>query len=259
INSHKGDYGRLGIVAGSYGMSGCAYLCAMAALRMGAGLVYNVVPPEIVDILSVKSLEAIVKTFPTVENTLNFLKEMDGIAVGPGMGTGEKERTLTREILSLDRKILVDADGLTNLKGQQEILKGRSPYQTVLTPHYGEFCRIASVTMDELKKDPQGLGEAFAREYQVVLLLKGHRTIVTTGSETYINTTGNPGMATAGSGDVLTGMVGALLCRTDPFTAAKMGACIHGLAGDVAKERWGEESLLARDLIDSISQVIKHL
>lgn len=259
INSHKGDYGRLAVVAGSYGMTGCAHLSAMAALRMGAGLVYNVVPGDIVEILSIQSLEAIVKSFSTMEDELNFLKTMDAIAIGPGMGTGENEKQQTEKILSLDKKMVVDADGITNLKDQREILTKRKPYTTVLTPHMGEFSRISHHTIEEILKAPLYFAQSFANEYRVILLLKGAHTIVTDGKESYVNETGNPGMATAGSGDVLTGMIGALLCKMDPFMAAKLGAYLHGLAGDEAKNVMGEESMLARDLINGIAPVLKRI
>lgn len=256
-NTHKGDYGKLGIVAGSLGMTGAPVLASMAALRTGAGLVYNIVPKEILPILSVKLTEAVIRTFDSLAEEIKFLKTLDAVVLGPGMGTNKEKIEQTQEILSLEKTILVDADGITNLSKIMDKLKERTPYQTILTPHVGEFSKITGYSYHTIENNRREVAEEFAAREKVVLVLKGNRTVVTTGEETFVNDTGNPGMATAGSGDVLSGIIGALLCRMEPFTAAKIGVNLHGLAGDFAAKKMGQESLLARDIVRFISEVLR--
>lgn len=256
-DTHKGDYGKLGIVAGSLGMTGAPTLAAMAALRTGAGLVYNVVEEELVPILSLKLTEAVIRSFPGLAEEKNFLDSLNAVVLGPGMGTSNSRVQETDELLTLEKNMLVDADGITNLSKLPGRLTKRRPYTTVITPHVGEFARISGYSIEEIQRDGQLLAQEFAAREQVVVVLKGHHTVVTDGRQTYINDTGNPGMATAGSGDVLSGIIGALLCRMDVFSAAKAGVYLHGLAGDCAAAKVGEDSLIAGDIVLAIQEVLR--
>lgn len=257
-NTHKGDYGKIAIIAGSLGMTGSAYLSTNAALKMGAGLVYNIVPREILDIMSIKYIEPIAKSFDELTDMEEFLKGIDVIAVGPGMGTGEEAKEKLKLALKFkDKKIVVDADGLNILSKDLELLKIRDEFTTVLTPHEGEFARLCKRSVEEVRENRIELAKEFAGENKVVLLLKGHETIITDGERVEINKTGNAGMATAGSGDVLTGIIATLLKTQDAFDAAIMGAYIHGLSGDIYAKKNSMTTLRARDLIEGLDEVFR--
>ncbi|MGI5948752.1 NAD(P)H-hydrate dehydratase [Peptoniphilus sp.] len=257
-NTHKGDYGKIAIIAGSLGMTGSAYLSSNAALKMGAGLVYNIVPREIMDIMSIKYIEPIVKSFDELDELEEFLKGIDTIAIGPGMGTGEEAVEKLKLALKFkDKKIVVDADGLNILSKDLELLKVRDEFTTVLTPHEGEFARLCKRSVEEVREGRIEFAKEFARKNRVVLLLKGHETIITDGERVEINKTGNAGMATAGSGDVLTGIIATLLKTQDAFDAARVGAYIHGLSGDIYAKKNSMTTLRARDLIEGLDEVFR--
>ncbi|EFI42094.1 NAD(P)H-hydrate dehydratase [Peptoniphilus sp. oral taxon 386] len=256
-NTHKGDYGRVAIVAGSMGMTGSAFLASNAALRCGSGLVYNIVPRDILEIMSIKYVEPIVKSFNKNSDMLDFLNNMDSILIGPGIGLDDTSEKKVKDVLSLDKNIVVDADGLTHLAKNLNVLENRREFSTVLTPHVGEFSRLTGISHDEINKNREKLAMEFAKRYKVILLLKGNRTVVTNGKDIYINKTGNPSMATAGSGDVLSGILVSLVGRKiELFKASSMATNIHGAAGDLARDALSEESVIASDIILFLSKVL---
>ena len=244
-DSHKGDYGRVLVIAGSRGFSGAAVLCGRAALRGGAGLVTVACPRDIQDIVAAG--DPCYMTFARTEAAAD-LPKADVIAVGPGLGLNSAE--LVRELVTqFAGPLVIDADALA------AVPRGgfARNVPAVLTPHPGEFARMLGVPITEVQADREGLAVGFARAEGVVLLLKGSGTIVTDGRRVYRNTTGNPGMATGGCGDVLTGLIAALLGQgLPPFEAAALGAWVHGRAGDLAAQRLGEVSLVASDVLDSL-------
>lgn len=256
--SHKGDYGKLAILGGSSGMAGSCYLSSKAALRSGAGLVYLLVPSSISDILQIKSVEQIVKTIDSYnlkynknifEQILGYLDDKDVLAIGPGMGNDPSLNILIDKVIhNFNGRILIDADGLNALSNDISILHNKE--NIVLTPHLKEFSRLTKLSIDHINANRVKIAKEFAKKYKVILVLKSENTIVTDGNRIYINEIGNPGMATAGSGDVLTGIIAGLLAVVDEFDAARLGVYLHSLSGDLAKDKIGEESLIASDLIE---------
>ncbi|RVU54577.1 NAD(P)H-hydrate dehydratase [Anaerosphaera multitolerans] len=258
--THKGSYGKVGIVAGSKGMCGSAYLSSNAALKTGSGLVYNVVPQNILDIMSIKLIEPIVKSFSNSVSMVEFLNGLDAVAIGPGIGLNETSANVFSKVLALDKVLVVDADGLTLLAENLHLLENRKPFTTVLTPHLGEFSRLTKKEISELEINKKELAIEFSRKYNCLTLLKGNNTIVTNGKEVYVNSTGNPGMATAGSGDVLTGIIVSLLGRKlNPYKAACVGSYVHGLAGDYARDEVGEEGMVAGDILNNIPKAVTQI
>ena len=252
---HKGDFGKIAIIGGSMGMTGSSYLASNAALKAGAGLVYNIVPREIFDIMSIKFIEPIAKTFDDLEEMEKFLEGIDAVAMGPGMGLGAYGQEIFKKIIKIEKNILIDADGLNILSKNLSLLRERKDFSTILTPHEGEFARLTSLSLDEIKNNRKAVAEEFAKKYKVILVLKGHETLVTDGERTYTNRTGNSGMATGGSGDVLTGIISALMKNYDLFDAARLGVYIHVLSGDIYARKNYKTSLMARDLIENLDNV----
>ncbi|MBI4373147.1 MAG: NAD(P)H-hydrate dehydratase [Candidatus Omnitrophica bacterium] len=272
--SHKGDYGRVFVLAGSRGLSGACYLTSMAILRSGAGLVTVGVPKSLATPLARRFTEAM--TLPlleTSEGTLNssafnpirrFLKGQDILTIGPGLSLNAKTQTLIRKLVRhSDKPMVLDADGLNAFEGKTSLLRGvKSPM--ILTPHAGEFVRLfggkTPKTDDERKKRALEV----AKKYEVILVLKGHHTVVASPQgKIYLNKTGNPGMATGGSGDILAGVIAAMLAqKIKPFQAACFGVFIHGLAGDLAAEVKGEISLVAGDILNALplafQKILRH-
>ncbi len=259
-DSHKGSYGKVGIIAGSKGMTGSNYLTSMAALRTGSGLVYSFVPGELVDIMSNKFVEVIVKEINEKNNILDSVKDLDGLAIGPGLGIDINKTNMVRElILCYDNPIVLDADGINCLRDDPEILKKRKGI-TVITPHPGELSRLLKKSIKEIQENRIFYAKYTSKKYNVITLLKGHNTIVTDGDKVYINSTGNPGMSTPGSGDILTGIIISFICQgISPINSAILGSYIHGLAGDMASLDKGEYGLISSDILDYISKAIKKL
>lgn len=259
---HKGQCGRVLIVAGSVGMAGACVLSTGAALRSGAGLVKAAVPEEIFPILQIAVPQATCANVSDKE-FLRSVSVHDAIGIGPGMGVSEKKYQLIEEILSrFDGPVVIDADGITNLCrfGRKiEILKKRK--NIILTPHPGECDRL----LDALGLEPVSVmgrveaAEAVSDRTGAVVLLKGADTVVTSGSgSTYINTTGNPGMATGGSGDVLTGVITAFAASgIAPLDAARAGAFVHGMAGDLAAGTLGQWGMTATDIRDQLPATLR--
>lgn len=265
--SHKGDYGRIAILGGSKGMAGSVYMSSCAAMRTGSGLTYIIAPTSISDILQIKSNEQIIlpvecdnfhEDIKLVKQILNLIEDKDVLIIGPGMGRGKDLNQLIDEVVkSCEVPVLIDADGLNALSKDLSILNGRE--NIVLTPHLGEFARLTGKSIEEIKADEENLAKDFASKYSLTLVLKSNKTIVTDGNRIYRNNIGNPGMATAGSGDVLTGVIGTLLNSLSAFDASVLGVYIHSLAGDLASVEYGEDSLIATDIINKIPQAIKLL
>ena len=254
--SHKGTYGRVGVVAGQRGMLGSAYLSSSAAFKTGAGLVYVVVEDDIFDAMSIKATEQIVKTFEDIDAEIEFFKTMDVVLIGPGIKNNDRYRTLLKEVLDMDTKVVVDATAFDILRNNPLFLQGKA--LKILTPHEGEFSKITGISVEEIGKHREALARDFVKKHNLTLVLKGNETVVTDGDKVYINKSGNPGMATAGSGDVLSGIVSALFKNLDPYDAASLGVYMHGSAGDFAKDIYGEESMTASDIMENIYKVFKY-
>jgi NAD(P)H-hydrate epimerase len=266
---HKGNFGRVLVIAGSRGMSGAAVMAAQAAARSGAGLVTLGVPAGIHDIAETKLTE--VMTFPLPQNergTLSIaaLEEIidraancDVLALGPGLGTGDEIAELVKEILlKLKIPCVLDADGLNVLAGKTELFKAVQP-DLVLTPHPGEMSRLTGRTTEQIQNDRLGIAAAKAAQWGSVMVLKGAGTVVAGPDGTlFINNTGNPGMAAGGSGDVLTGIIAGLLAQGMPaLQAAAAWVYLHGLAGDAAALDKGMAGLLAGDILEQLPAVLK--
>lgn len=245
----KGSFGRLMVMASSKGMVGSGYLSSMAALRCGTGLVYHYVDPKdgILDILSIKYTEVIVRD----NDPLTDVQEMDAIAIGPGLGKSNYKKRVLKDLLNIDIPMVIDADGINLLT--KEDLKDKTA-STILTPHIGEFRRLTGKDLDN-----DGLrecGKKFAKKYETVLVLKDYKTLVTDGDRHYILDEPNGALATAGSGDVLTGIIGALVAQGHSlYDSGILGVQIHSLAGKVSKYKNSSRATIATDLIESLKEV----
>lgn len=261
-DGHKGTYGRVLVLAGGRGMSGAAVLAGSAALRGGAGLVTVACPADVQTVVACGNpcyMTAAVHQHAdgtysgaSADEVLRRAEAADVLAIGPGLGNRPDVGELVRTVLlaTPDTPTVLDADGLNVLPPIPEGLAARTA-PLVLTPHPGEFARLLGVTVAEVQADRQRLAAEFARQWNAVVLLKGHQTVVTDGRRVYVNRTGNPGMATGGCGDVLTGLIAALIGQgLDGFGAAALGAHVHGRAGDLAAASYGQVSLTAADLLD---------
>ncbi len=267
-DSNKGMFGRVLVVAGSRGMAGAGVLCASAALRGGAGLVTLAVPEEILPQVAAANPCYLTAPLPQDQDgrlsdlaeipLQDLLQSNTVVALGPGLGRSSAISTLVSAMLTKGNKPLVlDADGLNALGSQTGPLRGR-PAPVILTPHPGEFARLLGRDVATVQADRQGLAVQFAADHGLVIVLKGHGSVITDGRRVYQNRTGNPGMATGGTGDVLTGLIAALLGQgLEPFAAAQLGVFLHGLAGDLARDELGEVSLIASDLLQYLPQAIR--
>jgi NAD(P)H-hydrate epimerase len=249
-------------------MSGAAVMCGSAALRGGSGLVRVAVPQEILPIVAAGHPCAMTAPLPqdsdgrlsetAVDAVIALARANDVVVAGPGLGQTPAITALVAGLLhQTDAHLVLDADALNALVGRTSELRGRAR-PPILTPHPGEFARLLGSTIGAVQQRRQELAGQFAADHGVVLVLKGHRTVVSDGRQVYVNTTGNPGMATGGSGDVLAGVMAALLGQgLKPFAAAQLGVYLHGLAGDLAREDLGEISLIATDLIDYLPHAFR--
>lgn len=262
-NAHKGNFGRVLLLCGSRGYTGAAYFAAMGALRTGAGLVYLGVPESIYAIEAVKLNEPVVFPLPeqggrlseaAVPEILEKIPRMDAVLIGPGLGLGQGSFAVLKAVLTHAAcPVVVDADGITLLVPHMDILRGREA-PTILTPHDGEFTRL----FGPVGEDRMASARAAALESRGIMLLKGHRTCVTDGIREYRNTTGNPGMAVGGSGDVLAGVLVSLLGQgLEPLEAAACAAWLHGKAGDLCAGELGEYGMLLTDLLDFLPRLLK--
>ena len=269
--AHKGDYGRILIIGGSVGMSGAAALAGRAALRAGAGLVRIATARSALPIVA--SIDPCYTTIglpedhggridnSAIDQILDAIGDSDVVVFGPGIGQGSGLRSITARLIGIkDVRLLIDADGLNNLarlKDWHTQLRTRP----VLTPHPGEMVRLwASVTDAPRPQDRVQWACGLVEKVPSVLVLKGAGTVVTDGQRLYVNTTGNPGMATAGAGDVLSGIIAALMGQgLSDLDAAVLGTYIHGLAGDIAADAKGQISLVATDLIEALPAAFRSL
>lgn len=254
---HKGTFGKVHILAGSVGFTGAPALAAAGAVRTGSGLVFLSVPREIWPVLAVKCQEAMPAPLPAFPALLEKMNSGDAALIGPGLGRSRKTdvRTL-RLIEKIQVPLVLDADGINAAAEHIDVLDTRQGRLTVLTPHDGEFLRLTRG--EAIGPNREGAASAFARRHGCVLVLKGHRTITAfPDGETFCNTTGNPGMAKGGSGDVLAGMILSLLGQGLPPKQAVPGAVwLHGRAGDLAAARLGEYGMTPTDLLDEIPAAI---
>lgn len=270
-DAHKGDFGRVCIIAGSVGMSGAAALAGRAALRAGAGLVRVATPASVLPIVA--SIEPSFTTIPLAEDNtgrisaksintiLDAVEENDVVAFGPGIGVSGAIRSVLEKLIALEGlRLLIDADGLNNLSKIKDWAK-EAKAQLLLTPHPGEIKRLwAGLFREPLPEQRSEQAAQLAQRIGAVVVLKGAGTVVTDGQKVYVNKTGNPGMATAGSGDVLTGVITALMGQgLSDFDAAVLGVYVHGMAGDIAAERCGQVSMIATDIIEALGEAFMRI
>lgn len=269
FDTHKGDYGHVFVVGGSCGLTGAVCLCAQAALRSGCGLVTVGVPASLNIIFEAKLTE--VMSLPlreTKEKTLSlnafnmikkFSSKTDVIAIGCGASCNVSTQKLVVKVVeAIDKPQVVDADGINAFSGNLDKLRRRRSKNIIFTPHPKEFSRLVNKSVDYIKNRRKELAKEFALRYNLILVLKGYHTIVADGERFFENKTGNPGMATAGSGDVLTGVISGLIAQgLSCFDAAKWGVYLHGLAGDYAAREKTQNCLIASDVIDYLPKAIK--
>ncbi|MBU4478333.1 MAG: NAD(P)H-hydrate dehydratase [Candidatus Omnitrophica bacterium] len=270
-DAHKGDFGHVFVLAGSRGLSGAAYLCSQAALLSGAGLVTVGIPESLQTVMAIKLTEAMTLPLPeTADGTLSLkaFKEIKAfaakcrvLAIGPGISLNPVTQKLVRKIVKeTDLPMVIDADGLNALEANPKILR-QTGAAKVITPHPGEMARLLGVTAGQIQKNRRTLAKQFACRYNIVTVLKGSGTIIAdTHGKTVVNKTGNPGMAKAGTGDVLTGIVAAFCSQgAAPFDAARLAVYVHGLAADYAVKEKGQVSLLAADILAALPFVLKKI
>ena len=271
-DTHKGSYGRVLVLAGSPGMTGAAYLCSKAALRSGSGIVTLGIPESLNPVMETKL--TCVMTYPLPETKASTLsnkgrKEIlklceshDVVALGPGLSQQPETKDMILWLIkTIDRTMVIDADGLNALTGNVNVLH-KIKRNVVLTPHPGEMSRLTGLgSAKDVQKERlvtatqfvQSIQKKLGDEKKIVLVLKGDKTVVAGYGKVYVNHTGNPGMATAGAGDVLTGIIVSLIGQGfDVFDASQLGVYIHGLAGDITAKEKGELSMIASDIIDCL-------
>lgn len=266
--SHKGDYGRVFVIAGARGFTGAALLAAEGALRAGAGLITLGVPDSIYSIVARRTLEIMVRDYPSVQGGLaysayrsliKFTKTQSVVALGPGLGGSPQTQKLIRHFaMKMDKPLILDADGLNAFEGHKKMLKALRG-RAILTPHPGEFKRLFGSKVSSRSSERIQQAQKAARQYGVWIILKGDQSVIALPSgKVFLNPSGNPGMASGGTGDVLTGILAGLLAQGFSFDeAARFGTFLHGLAGDRAKQIAGEASMTAGDLLSALPAVIK--
>ena len=268
--SNKGNYGHVLVVGGALGKAGAAAMAGMAVLRAGAGLSTVATAKSALGTVAGFHPELMTEPLPETDagtiskNALDRIEELAKgktvVAVGPGISRDTQTAELVRTLVArLQLPMVVDADGLNAFEGRTSELKGAGR-TLVITPHPGEMARLAGCTIADVQKDRLGMARKFAREHEVVVVLKGHRTLVVQpAGGVWVNTTGNPGMATGGTGDILTGMVAGMIAQhsTSAFLAVLAAVHLHGLAGDVMREKVGEHSLVATDLLQGLPEAFR--
>ena len=260
---HKGSFGKILLLCGSRGFTGAAYLAAMGALRTGAGLTFLGVPENIYAIEAVKLNEPVVFPLPdqngklsrdAIPEILEKLPSMDAVLIGCGMGQSEDTYLVTKAVLeNATCPVVLDADGINVMAMHKDVLRGRKA-PTLMTPHDGEAARLAG----PVEQDRIVYAKNLASDLGCILLLKGHRTVITDGQTVYVNQTGNPGMAVSGSGDVLAGLIVSLLGQgIEPLNAAACGAWLHGAAGDICAKELGQYAMLPSDMLEALPRLLK--
>lgn len=268
LDSHKGNYGRVFIVAGSKGMEGAGLLAAKAALRSGAGIVELAVPQGAFNAVRGVVPEVITRGLQddgegrlaskSSNEIISGIQEASTLLMGPGIRTtSEVKEAVFDTIINCNKPAIFDADALNAISEEPAILLQR-PEATIITPHPGEMARLMNVSTQQVQENRLEAAESFAQKYKVIVVLKGYRTIIASPwGETRINPTGNSGMGTAGSGDVLGGVIASFLAQgMNPMEAAVCGVYIHGAAGDRAAEKYGQWGMVASDIIKYIPHTI---
>lgn len=265
-DTHKGSYGKIGVIGGYTNMAGAALFAAEAAYRMGCGLVRVCTVTDNREIIQTKLPEALLTTFnpQQIDSQREALKAMltwsDVIIIGPGLGRGEYANYFVERVLrKFDKTVIIDADAINALADNPHWLDGTKA-RVIITPHLLEMSRLTGQKTGDIKADKFDVAKRFSKEHNIIVVLKDSRTIVSNGeSQAYINITGNNGMATGGSGDVLTGIIASLVGQgMTEFEAAKLGVCMHGLAGQEASISMGRYSMIAGDIVRSITKVLEN-
>lgn len=256
VTAHKGNFGRVLMICGSVGYTGAPCLAAWGALRSGCGLVYLCVPEAVYPIVATKMNEAMV--FPLqennkVKNILSMLPNMNAVLIGPGMGRGDETFACVKAILQYSTvPVIMDADGINVLSEHIDLLRD-SACPVILTPHEGEFMTLTGQKVANRKRDAMQL----AKNTGSICVLKGHETVVTDGSTCLVNTTGNPGMAVGGSGDVLAGMIASFCGQgLSPLDAAASAVWLHGKAGDICAAELGQYGMLPTDMLQVLPRLL---
>ncbi len=269
-DAHKGDCGRVLVIGGSVGMTGAVAMSSQAALKIGAGLVTLGVPESLNSVLETKLTEVMTKPLPdTPDKTLrakaldviiDMVPSVDAVLVGPGISTHSSTATLVQQlVMSVEKPLVIDADGLNALAGKTDLLLKR-PGPTVITPHPGELGRLLGTSAEIIQSDRLSWAEAASKDWKITVILKGARTVIAGGGCLYINPTGNPGMATAGTGDILAGFLTGLIAQGLPiYPASVLSVYLHGLAGDIGAKYRTQLALVATDLLNYLPAAIKEL
>lgn len=268
-DSHKGSFGTAVLIGGSRGMSGAITLSGQAALRGGCGLTFIACPEQIWPMVAAAEPSFLTIPLPDDSGVLradafdvsaDWLQKADAVGIGPGLGQGPGQQKLVSELYSkLTQPLVIDADGLNNLASQLASLSAPAGPR-VLTPHPGEMSRLTGKTTEEIQLNREAVAMEFAKAHSCIVVLKGAQTIVTDGAEVFVNMTGNNGLGTGGTGDVLTGLLTSLLAQgMSPLHAAHMAVHVHGHAGDLAAEQLGVRGLIASDLPHYVALALKEL
>lgn len=265
--SHKGTYGKLLLICGSVGMAGAGVLAARSALRTGAGLVMLCIPKSTYPVAGAQlSCPLVVPCPETEKGTFSpdaykqikpHLERADAIVIGPGIGQNDQTEVFLKNLLQQHSiPTVLDADAINILSEDPDLLS--SLKNTVITPHPGEFSRITDDSIAEIQQNRKNKAFQWASKNEPVLVLKGHNTVVSHSKQEWVNSTGNSGMATGGTGDVLSGIIGTFVGQKyDLYEAAKLGVYLHGYSGDLAAEQLGKDSVIASDLISHLPSAIQ--
>lgn len=270
--SNKGNYGHVLVIGGSLGKAGAAAMAGISALRAGAGLSTVATSKSALPAVAGFYPELMTEPLPETEDGTiatgaglkieDLSKTMTVLAVGPGISRDPHTATLVRSLVANHKApMVVDADGLNAFEGHTDELNGKDR-TLVITPHPGEMARLAACSTADVQKDRLGVAGRFARDHNLIVVLKGHRTLVVQpDGEAWVNTTGNPGMSTGGTGDILTGMVAGMIAQNpkDPLHAVCAAVFLHGLAGDVMRDKVGEHSLIATDLLQGLPEAFRRV
>ncbi|MDH7499100.1 MAG: NAD(P)H-hydrate dehydratase [candidate division NC10 bacterium] len=270
-DAHKGNFGHVLVIAGSPGKTGAGAMASKAALRIGAGLVTFALPGSLNDAMEAKLDEVMTEPLPeteertlscsALEKILQLLEGKDCLALGPGLSSHPETGELVRKLIpQVKIPMVVDADGINALSLHLQVL-GEVRGPLILTPHPGELSRLLSVSVEEVQRNRVAIAQKFSSGFRLFLVLKGKGTLISDpGGEVFINPSGGPGMATAGSGDVLTGLLAGLIASgTNLPLSLKAGVFLHGLAGDLAAEEWGEEAMVAGDILSKIPDALRQI
>jgi NAD(P)H-hydrate epimerase len=268
-DSHKGDYGRVLIVAGSRGRTGAAHLAAVGAVRSGAGLVTVATPASCQAVVAGMGAEYMTEGLDETDGALDIsgverILELarDVIAIGPGLGQRQGTREFVRQLVDrATTPLVIDADGLNAFGHEPGPLAGREGRDVIITPHPGEMARLVGMSIEEVQASRIEIARNFAVAHHVYVVLKGHRTLIATpDAKVFVNPSGNPGMATGGTGDVLTGMIAAWLAQLlDAEAACKLAVYLHGMAGDLAEADEGEVGMTSADVASHLGDAVLEL